>query len=194
MAIKSNNEITVRVKCSEDELFKILEQDNFKRTNEYLTRDIFMIPSSTNIYNEETRDILKKAIILREFTGVSSDKHKMKITFKNKDIDNNGNILSQYSINCEITNINDAKDLFIHIGYKELMCIREKHYSYEKNNFKIIVKVSNENNILIEAEINDSYKSIEELKKEINHSNIPFDINNYFVKKAEEKLNMIKDK
>lgn len=62
-----------------------------------------------------------------------------------------------------------------------------------KRKFKIIVKILSENNILIEAETNKEYRTIEKLKKEINNTNIPFDNSNYFVKKAEEKLEEIKN-
>ena len=57
----------------------------------------------------------------------------------------------------------------------------------------MIVKILSENNILIEAETNKEYRTVEKLKKEINNTNIPFDNSNYFVKKAEEELEKIKN-
>lgn len=194
MGFKEGNEITVRVQCSEDELKKILNGDKFILTNEYYAKDIFMIPKDIDIFKVATREILSKAILLREFQGISSDKHKMEITFKRKEINEKGEILQQDAINCEVLNIQDAKELFNCIGYKEVMTIKEKHFSYCKGKFKIIVKILSENNILIEAETNKEYRTIEKLKKEINNTNIPFDNSNYFVKKAEEKLEEIKNR
>ncbi len=55
-----------------------------------------------------------------------------------------------------------------------------------KRKFKIIVKILSENNILIEAETNKEYRTIEKLKKEINNTNIPFDNSNYKEKELEE--------
>ena len=193
MGFKEENEITVRVQCSEDELKKILNEDKFILNNEYYAKDIFMIPKDIDIFKAATREILSKAILLREFQGLSSDKHEMKITFKHKEINEKGEILQQDTINCEVLNIQDAKELFNCIGYKEIMTIKENHFSYCKGNFKIIVKILSENNILIEAETNKEYRTIEKLKKEINNTNIPFDNSNYFVKKAEEKLEEIKN-
>ena len=193
MGFKEENEITVRAQCSEDELKKILNGDKFILNNEYYAKDIFMIPRDIDIFKVATREILSKAILLREFQGISSDKHKMKITFKRKEINEKGEILQQDAINCEVLNIQDAKELFNCIGYKEIMTIKEKHFSYCKGEFKIIVKILSENNILIEAETNKEYMTIEKLKKEINKTNIPFDNNNYFVKKAEEELEKIKN-
>lgn len=193
MAITNHNEITIRVLCSEKELLDIINKQKFDFINEYNATDIFMIPNNLDIYTKESREILKSAILLREFKGISSDKHKMKITFKDKEIDKEGNIISQYSVNCEIKNIEDAKELFKHIGYKELMKIDERHFSYEKNNFKIIIKILSEKNILIEAETNDYFDTIDKLKEEMKKTTVPFDTSNYFVKKAEEELNKIKN-
>lgn len=193
MAITNHNEITIRVLCTEKELLDIINKQKFDFINEYNATDIFMIPNNLDIYTKESREILKSAILLREFKGISSDKHKMKITFKDKEIDKEGNIISQYSVNCEIKNIEDAKELFKHIGYKELMKIDERHFSYEKNNFKIIIKILSEKNILIEAETNDYFDTIDKLKEEMKKTTVPFDTSNYFVKKAEEELNKIKN-
>lgn len=58
-----------------------------------------------------------------------------------------------------------------------------------KRKFKIIVKILSENNILIEAETNKEYRTIEKLKKEINNTNIPFDNSNYKEKNWRKKDN-----
>lgn len=192
MSYKDGNEITIRVKCSENKLKEILRKDKFILKSEYYAKDIFLIPKSINIFEFSTREVLSKAILLREFQGITSDKHKMKITIKHKRINNNGEILSQNSINCEIKSIEDAKEIFEDIGYKEIMTIKEKHFAYFRDDFNIIIKVISNDNILIEAELNEKYKDIDALKKAINNTNIPFDSSNYFVKKAEEELNKIK--
>lgn len=193
MSYKEGNEITVRVQCSEKDLIKILKEDNFVLKSEYYAKDIFLIPKNIDISRTATREILNRAILLREFQGISSDKHKMKITFKHKDINEKGEILSQNSTNCEVTNIHDAQKLFESIGYKELMVIEEKHFAYCKNEFEIIVKIISDDNILIESELNEYYKTIDELKNVISTTKIPFDKSNYFVKKAEEELDKIKN-
>ena len=66
MGFKEENEITVRVQCSEDELKKILAKDKFILNNEYYAKDIFMIPKDIDIFKVTTRESLSRAIILRE--------------------------------------------------------------------------------------------------------------------------------
>lgn len=68
-----------------------------------------------------TREILSKAVLVRKIKGKTSGK----ITFKIKNFDKNGNILSQETINCDIIDIEDAKKLLKAIGYQEIMCIKE---------------------------------------------------------------------
>ena len=88
-------------------------------------------------------------------------------------------------------NFADAKEMFEHIGYKELMKIDEEHISYIKDNLKIVIK-ARKDIILIEIETNEVYKDVESLEKAINELDIPFDHSNYYVKKAEEELEKIK--
>ena len=56
--------------------------------------------------------------------------------------------------------------------------IKEKHFVYCKNGFEIIIKILSDDNILIEAELNKEYKTIDELKNAINKTKIPYDKSN----------------
>lgn len=190
-----NNEITVKAKYVCEELEEILKKKGFKELNKYYFTDIFLIPSEINIYKENVRNVLQKAILLREAKGITTNKNSKKIAFKQKNINNAGEIISQSSIKCSIDNIEDARKLFSAIGYKEIMKIDELHISYEKDNFKIIVKNNIDNKyILIEAETNEYYKTIEDLKDKILEIEECVDLTDFFVKKAEVELQRIKDK
>ena len=110
MAIKEENEVTLRVLCSNDELVNYLRKQGFKSGREFLLDDDYYIPSSLNIDNMSAREILSKAIILRYI--VDDGKIIQKITYKIKDIDKNCDIISQRAINCDVQNIEDAKKIF----------------------------------------------------------------------------------
>ena len=155
MSIGNQNEITVRVICSKEKLNEILLQTGFKEVHRYNSSDIFLIPKEIDIYKENTREILAKAVLLRESTGITVAKHRERITFKSKNIDSEGDIISQYSVNCDVNSLKDAKELFEHIGYKEIMRIKENHTSFEKNGLKLVIKYISDNNILIELETNE---------------------------------------
>ena len=58
----SNNEITVRAKYTDEKLDEFLSESGFRKLNKYYFTDVFLIPSEINIYDNNVRDILKKAI------------------------------------------------------------------------------------------------------------------------------------
>lgn len=50
-----------------------------------------------------------------------------------KEIDNNGNILNQEVINCDVKNVDDAKKILEAIGYKKLINIKESDIVFSKD-------------------------------------------------------------
>lgn len=188
------NEITVKANCSLDRLKSFLLNNGFKELENYYFTDIFLIPAAINIYEENTRDILKKAILLREANGITTNRNSKKMVFKKKEINEIGEIVSQTAIKCSIDSIEEAKKIFYTVGFKELMKTNELHISFIKDNFKIIVKKNIDNNyVLIEAETNMHYKTIKELQNKIKEIKDYIDLNDFFVKKAEIELQRIKD-
>ena len=111
MSDKKSNEVTIKVIDTKENLIKILLNKGFKKGVEFSLDDYYYISNNIDIDKLSTREILSKAIILRYIT--EGDKIFQTITFKTKNIDEKGNILSQDSINCDIKNIEDAKKLDI---------------------------------------------------------------------------------
>lgn len=58
--MKLENEITVLVKCSYEELKKILESNDFLQKQEYVVNDIYMINNQVDLKNTKKLDILSK--------------------------------------------------------------------------------------------------------------------------------------
>ena len=191
MAVKEENEITVKVLCSENELLDCLIEQGFKAGRTFSLDDYYYIPSELDIQNMTTREILSKAIILRYI--VDDGKIIQKITFKVKNIADNGDIISQKAINCDILNIEDAKKLFESLDYYEIMNIKENDIIYYKNKFELAIKFIENSDILIEIETesNTEWDTIEKIKTIISEMNIPIEKNEFFVKKAENELNKI---
>lgn len=115
-----------------------------------------------------------------------------KITFKNKQFDSYGNIVSQNSINCDISNIEDAIRIFQAIGYFQVMEIIEKDTVYEKDGFQLAIKDIENGAKLIEIETDGKYDTIDKLKRKLKEIKIPVDESDYFVKKAELELDKVK--
>lgn len=193
MSLKENNEITVKIKGSLNEFYKIIKEKDFKIAHKFSMNDAYFIPETLNLNKMSTREILSKAILVREIKGKTSGKIIKKITFKIKNFDDNGNILSQEAVNCDIIDIEDAKNLLKAIGYREVMCIKEDDVVYEKDGLQLAIKdIKNGHNLIeIETEDNDELNTIDKLIQRINKLDIPIYTDNYFVKKAEIELDKV---
>lgn len=189
-----NNEITVKVKCELNELYKILEEKGFEINDKFSLNDTYLIPEKLEIKGMSTREILSHAVIIRNIIQEMPYKVINKITFKKKEFDSKGNILNQSATSCEIKDVEEAKKLFQAIGYKEIMNIKENDLVYGKDGFDLAIKDIQNGEKLIEIETvedNEELDTIDKLKEKVNSIEIPIYTDNYFVKKAEIELNKI---
>lgn len=188
-----DNEITMKIKGELNDFYKIMEEKGFKVVDEFSLDDIYFIPDNLNLSNMKTRDILSKAVLVREIKEKTLNKVTKKITFKIKNIDECGNILSQRAVNCAIFEIEEAKNLLNAIGYKEIMKIKEDDIVYGREDLQLAVKIIKDGDCLIEIETgkNEELNTIEKLIAKVNEIGIPIYQDNYFVKKAEIELNQI---
>ena len=129
---------------------------------------------------------MSKAVIIR---NIDNDGKKVnKITFKKKNINEKGEIVSQTATSCEVIDYTEGIKLFEELGYYEIMNIIEDDIIYYNDKIELAIKDIENGDLLIETETNKNITTIEELKKIIEKLEIPFEKENYFVKKAEERL------
>ena len=124
--------------------------------------------------------------------NIDNDGKKVnKITFKKKNINEKGEIVSQTATSCEVMDYTEVIRLFEELGYYEIMNIIEDDIIYYNDKIELAIKDVYNGDLLIETETNNNITTIEELKKIIESLEIPFEKENYFVKKAEERLRII---
>lgn len=189
MSIKEENEITIKVTCSNDELIKHLTNKGFIEGRKFTLDDYYLIPKNVDIEKLTTREILAKAVIIRYIVDDGKIIHK--ITFKKKNINEKGEILSQKATNCDILDFRAGINLFSELGYYEIMNIKESDVIYYKDNIEFALKFIENSNTLIEIETNGNFDTIDKLKRLVNEIEIPIEKDTYFVKKAEDELNKI---
>ena len=194
MGLKKVDEITLKIKGSIEEFIKILEEKGFKVADEFLLDDTYFIPVTLDIASMTVREILSYAVLIRDIEDYTDKTKTKKITYKMKKIDEEGNILEQSSINCDITNIEDAKKLLTAIGYRPIMRIKENDVVYEKDGYEIVVKDVENGEKLIEVESDEKFDSIDKLIQKILEYELPVYTDNYFVKKAEIELEKVLNK
>ena len=186
MPIKQENEITIRISCSKEELIKCLEEKGLKKGRKFRLDDHYLIPKTLKKEELTVREILSKAVIIR---NIDNDGKKVnKITFKKKNINEKGEIVSQTATSCEVIDYTEGIKLFEELGYYEIMNIIEDDIIYYNDNIELAIKDVYNGELLIEIETNKNITTIEELKKIIEKLEIPFEKDNYFVKKAEDRL------
>ena len=191
MPIKQENEITIRILCSKEELIKHLEEKGLKKGRKFRLDDHYLIPKILKIEELTVREILSKAVIVR---NIDNDGKKVnKITFKNKNINEKGEIVSQTATSCEVIDYTEGIRLFEELGYYEIMNIIENDIIYYNDKIELAIKDIYNGDLLIETETNENIKKIEELKEIIESLEISFEKENYFVKKAEERLGKVID-
>ena len=186
MLIKQENEITIRILCSKEELIKHLEEKGLKKGRKFRLDDHYLIPKILKVEELTAREILSKAVIIR---NIDNDGKKVnKITFKKKNINEKGEIVSQTATSCEVFDYTEGIRLFEELEYYEIMNIIEDDIIYYNDKIELAIKDIYNGDLLIETETNENIKKIEELKEIIEKLEIPFEKENYFVKKAEERL------
>lgn len=190
MSLKQSNEITLKIKGRLNEFYKIAEEKGFKIVDKFSMDDTYFIPANVNLDKTNVRNILSKAVLVREIVEKMTKGRKKFITFKIKNFDEKGNILNQKSINCKILNTEEAKEILTAIGYKEIMNIKENDIVYEKDGLQMTVKeIKNGDNLIeIETEERGELDTVEKLIQQVNKIGIPVYTDNYFVKKAEIEL------
>ena len=191
MPIKQENEITIRILCSKEELIKHLEEKGLKKGRKFRLDDHYLIPKTLKIEELTVREILSKAVIIR---NIDNDGKKVnKITFKKKNINEKGEIVSQTATSCEVLDYTESIRLFEELGYYEIMNIIEDDIIYYNDKIELAIKDIYNGDILMEIETNNNTTTIEELKEIIESLEISFEKENYFVKKAEERLGKVLD-
>ena len=194
-----SNEITLRLKCNITELCDILERKGFLLVDKYDLEDFFYIDKNIDINEHTPREILTKYILIRNITQFKPNDfienyNEVILTFKEKNIAEDGTIINQKKENCKINEIKEGKDFLKAIGYRELMTIKEKSMEYEKNGLQITVKDVENGDKLIEIETvigNTELDTIDKLKQKINELELPIYTDDYFVKKAEIELEKV---
>lgn len=180
-------EITVKVNLSLNELFEYLKNNNFIFHQSFRCIDIFLIKKEYLNKKISYQD-LNKCLIIREL--IFKNKTLKYLVIKNKEYDENGNIINSSQENIDIDDLQQTKDEYLSKGYVELIKMDDYCYTYSKDQHEFIIEYIEHLGIFIEFE-NKNYdsnlingKNIEELIKLFDTFNIDYDKSNYFIKKA----------
>lgn len=192
--MKLEKEITVKITCDYETLDKILKDKGFIIKEEYEINDDYLIDGKQKLNKMSNLEILSKCVLIRDIVGIEKE-----LLYKYKKYDDNGNILEQGKIKCPVFDTKKALEFMNAIGYKSLFKIYDKCIVYCNDKTELVVELVNNKYIFIEMEdepeyINKKYEDIKDMINEFNEYDLPYEKENYFVKKAEIILNEIVNK
>ena len=178
-------EITVRLDENMQSAIKKLENQGFKKIRESKIDDVYMTPKLNELNKDNIQNILKKSVLLRSLK--LENREIKKITYKNKEIDKNGDIISEQKINLDCSDLEKARDLFEHLEFEELIRVKYKVMVYSKDKVEYAFQDVENLGVLIEYENMDDFegKSLDEINNTKN--NMFEEIKNTGIKLTEEK-------
>ena len=183
--MKKEREITGLVTTDYETLKTKLEKNYFQIVEEYELNDTYMINKDTETSQLSTLEILWKCILVRDVVNIEK-----LLVYKEKKYAENWDIIEEWKVECPITDTSKAIDFMNSINYEILFQIHDKCKVFSNKESELVVQLVNDKYIFIEMEsecrhIDRHYKSIDELKDDINRYNLPIDTTSFFVKKAE---------
>ncbi len=183
------NEITVEIDTSLEELVSILESKGFKLREEYDLNDIYLI--NKNDKKGDYLSMLNKCVLIRDI--IEENKETKMLTYKYKEYNEKKEIIKQGKVKIKIDDIDNSKFLFEKLDFEELIRINDHILVYATDKDELVIQNVNDKHIYIEIEdkcnyADRSYNSIDEMKEVITNNSIPIKGNNFFVKKAEIEL------
>ena len=186
------NEITVEVDTSLEELISILESKGFQLKEKYDLNDIYLI--NKNDKKGDYLSMLNKCILIRHI--IEENEETKMLTYKYKEYNENKEIIKQGKVKVKIDDIDNSKLLFEKLNFEELIRINDHMLVYATDKDELVIQSVNDKHIYIEIEdkcnyADRVYNSIDEMKKVITLNSIPIKGDNYFVKKAEIELQEI---
>ena len=158
-------EITVRLNEDIESAIKKLELQGFKKIRESEVNDVYMTSKLNQLSKDNIQDILRKCVLLRYLK--LEGKEIKKITYKNKEIDKYGEVISEQKINLDCNDLENARKLFEHLEFEELVKVKYKVVVYSKDNVEYAFQDVENLGTLIEYEGTKDFegKSIKEINE-----------------------------
>jgi predicted adenylyl cyclase CyaB len=188
-------ELTIQVLEDFNDVIEKVEGQGFLLVEKYYMKDYYMIHKSVDL-SSDNYDILKKCLLIRK---IVDDNPKNYLTYKNKNYDENGKIISQNKIKTKIDSVDDVKNMLEIVDHVMLFEIENNSAVYRNDNVEFVVQnITNPKGVFIEIEANkeelmenDDENIKEILKQKLDKLQLKT-TGDYEVKKAIIALNNIK--
>lgn len=156
-------EITVRLNEDVKVAIKKLEKLGYKKMRESDIEDIYLTSKLNELNKDNIQYILKKSVLLRKLK--LADKEIKKITYKNKEYDEKGTVISESKINLDCSDLEKAEELFKNLDFERLVVVKYHVIVYSKGTLEYAFQIVENLGTLIEYENSDDFanKSISDV-------------------------------
>lgn len=156
-------EITVRLNEDVKVAMKKLEKLGYKKIRESDIEDIYLTSKLNELNKDNIKYILKKSVLLRKLK--LADKEIKKITYKNKEYDEKGTVISESKINLDCSDLEKAEELFKNLDFERLVVVKYHVIVYSKGTLEYAFQIVENLGTLIEYENSDDFanKSISDI-------------------------------
>ena len=153
-------EVTVQVFESKEELIKKLEANNFKFLGSSVMTDYYFSKYTTEELKKMTyAEIIKNSFIIRACGDHVS------IVYKNKELDANGNVISETKTRFDIADSQKAKELFLNARLNNWCDLVQDIHCYKNDEMEILVQFVDGLGIFIEYEEDSAVAHLESGEK-----------------------------
>lgn len=156
-------EITVRLNEDVKVAIKKLEKLGYKKIRESDIEDIYLTSKLNELNKDNIQYILKKSVLLRKLK--LANKEIKKITYKNKEYDEKGTVISESKINLDCSDLEKAEKLFKNLDFERLVVVKYHVLVYSNGTLEYAFQIVENLGTLIEYENSDDFtnKSISEI-------------------------------
>lgn len=157
-------EITVQVFNPFEEINDILLNKGFKLLENYQLNDWYF-SRLENVKEMPYLNLLNNSFLVRQ---ILTDKEKIKLCYKQKELDEKGNVINEEKTNASVSSLSDALEIFNKAGLNNYCVVKNNSYVYKKDEIYFLVQVIENLGIFIEYEEDESMKDMNE-KQKFNH-------------------------
>ena len=188
--MKNELEICVKSLQTKDEVVENLKKQGFEIKEDFILDDIYYVKKDKNISLDNSNELLSNYVLLRQ----AAHRNAIYFQLKEKNFDEQGNIISQSSCKCDVLDKEKAIVFIENLGYKKLLKLKDHNILMSNGKNEIYIQDVENLGVYLEMEQknihsdNDNGKDIDEMINNLNSYNINIDKNNYFVKKAYDML------
>ena len=153
-------EITVQVYETQQDVHNKLLNNNFVLADKCVMDDYYFSKFDTDeLKNMPYKQILKNSIIVRKCGDDT------KVIYKNKEIDEDNNVICEEKISLPITDIKPAIKIFELSGLNNWCNVTQHMYLYKNDKLELMVQIIDDLGIFIEYEEDESVANLEPKEK-----------------------------